>query len=182
MDILINKSFFSTKTIGTPYDKWFSLIKSLSNNFCNCFFNFSNSVGVILKGAFKISIVLGANSMLNSTFLSSANLGRLLRKTFRNSYTTKVSFTLRIVLSYLFIICIKYVKHSLLSILLALTLLIIMLRTQPSKKLNCSPLSRLNQIFFFLKSIFAPYLPKKSIPSIISKSGISITIRSTTIL
>lgn len=71
--------------------------------------------------------------------------------------------------------------HPLINIFLALTLLIIMLRTQPSSKLNYSPLSMLNWTFFIRQSIFVPYLLKKSMSIILSKSDMFIIIRSITI-
>lgn len=46
-----------------------------------------------MSNALENGVVLGVNSMLNFTFLSSVNPGRLSRKTPENSYTTEVSLT-----------------------------------------------------------------------------------------
>lgn len=79
MHILIYPYFFFTNRISTPYSEWFSLIKLLFNNSCNCFFSFRNSTKATLYGALEIDIIPRASSKLNSTFLSSVNPRRLIR-------------------------------------------------------------------------------------------------------
>lgn len=68
-------------------------------------------------------------------------------------------------------ICVKYLTHPLFNIFQALTLLIIILSTRPSPKVNSSSLSKLNLTFFFLQSMLAPYLLRKFIPKTMFEIG-----------
>lgn len=83
----------------------------LSNKSYNYFFSFYNLVRVILYNTLEIITVFKANSILNSNSFSGANLGRLSRNIIGNSYTIRISFTLRISLSNLLSTSIKYVIH-----------------------------------------------------------------------
>lgn len=150
MYILIDPSFFFINKISTIHDKWLSMKKPLSNNFYSCFFNSWSLDRAILYGAFEIGTILGVNSMLNSISLFGINLERLLRNTYKNSCITGVSFTPRTISSDSLTMCTKCLVHYLVSIFLALTLLIIMLRTWLSLNMNSSPSSKLNQTFFFI--------------------------------
>lgn len=143
MYILIDLFFFFTNRIGAPHHEWLTLMKPLSNSSCNCFFNSYSLVKVILYGVFYINVMSKANSMLNFTSLFGVNFGRLLRNTFENFWTIRVSLTPKTTSSILFTICTKNVMHPLLNIYLALIILIIILRTQPFPMTNFSSLAKL---------------------------------------
>lgn len=75
-------------------------MKPLFNSSCNCFFNSYSLVVAILYSALDICIVSGANLILTSTFVSSANLGRLSRNTLKT--LTLLEYLSHLRLSYMF--------------------------------------------------------------------------------
>ena len=81
MHIFIVPSFFFTNKTGAPHGELLGLIKPLSSNSCNCYFNSFNSVGAIRYGEIDIGFVPCNKSILNSISLSGANPGKSSGKT-----------------------------------------------------------------------------------------------------
>lgn len=91
--ILIDSSFFFTNKISEPYGKSLSLIKPLSNNFCNYFFNSCSLNRVIMYCVLDIGNVPRANFMLSFISFYSVKPKRLSRNAFGNSCIIRISFT-----------------------------------------------------------------------------------------
>ena len=92
MHNLVVPSFFFTNNTGAPQGDTFGQMKPLSTRSCNYVFNSFNSVEAILYDGIKMRANPSKRSMLNSNSLSSGNLGKSLKNTFKNSHTTGTFF------------------------------------------------------------------------------------------
>jgi hypothetical protein len=84
-------SFFLTNKVGQSQGEEHGWMYPLSKSYFNCTFNSANSLGVILYSRMEIGVILGYNSMLNSTSRSGGMSGKLSEKTSGNSQTTWMS-------------------------------------------------------------------------------------------
>ena len=75
MHILIDPSFFFTKSTGAPHGETLGLMKPKSMSSWSCIFNSSNSFGAIRYGAFDTGAAPGSRSIVNSNCRSGGGPG-----------------------------------------------------------------------------------------------------------
>ena len=70
--------------MGAPHEEILSLIKTLSNNSCNCPFNSLNSADTIRQAALEIGPVPDKTTIENSVSISGGNPSKSSRKISKN--------------------------------------------------------------------------------------------------
>lgn len=77
-----------------PHGEWLNHINPFSSSSCNNFFNFWSSTDTILYEALETSVILRANSILNSISLFGTNLNYSFGNLLENSHIIKVDYKL----------------------------------------------------------------------------------------
>jgi hypothetical protein len=85
---------------GEPQGDELGRMNPFSSRSCNWVLSSANSFGGIRYDLLEIGVVLGFNSITNSTSLSGGNPGRSSGKTSRNSHTTGISWISGMMASY----------------------------------------------------------------------------------